>query len=246
MGFIFLSEVPSKMTLVGMAVGIGGILCVTRPTFLGFHGEGTMEPIAAALALGAAMVGGLAFVVIRHLREVDVLVLLSSTFGAQALFGFAASWFVCGVFSSTPRFSFSVSETLGMVTVGTTAFFGQQAMTLGAQRERAAVASAIRTLDVPLSYMVQINLFRQERLSILGVLGSALVCSSVLLLVVEKFYSESDNFDTNARAVKGKTVAASSSQPTCLGQSEAAVNAAQKPAAQETVGEAGKLLKQVA
>merc|ERR1712217_525930 len=145
----------------------------------------------------------------------------------------------------------SPTEIFGMVTVGTAAFLGQQAMTLGGQRERAAVASAVRTLDVPLSYIVQVSFFRQERLSILGVCGSVLVCSSVLLLVAEKLHVESSDGHANARVANSSggvvfaKVAEVYAEPTYLGQSVDAIHEVEKPAGQST-REVGDLLRQTA
>jgi len=68
---IFLGEPLRRPDLIGIALGLTGVVLVSRPTFLFGGSEHPLDPLALGIAILGAIVGASAYVVVRKLRETD-------------------------------------------------------------------------------------------------------------------------------------------------------------------------------
>jgi drug/metabolite transporter (DMT)-like permease len=136
----FLAEALRPRELALAVVSLLGVVLVVRP----FHvmpGGGVGLPTAGvAAALGGAVLAAGAYTLVRRLRKHDAMVVV---------FWFAAVSVVGGFPLMLPSFVWPHGlDWLLLFAVGVATFLGQVTMTLGLQRERAGLATAVSYLQI--------------------------------------------------------------------------------------------------
>jgi len=137
---VFLGERLSLREVLLALVSLAGVALVVRPAGL-FGGAGASLPaLPVASALSGAFLAACAYVIVRHLRRHDAMVVV---------FYFAGLSSVAALPFMLPDMVWPRgSEWLVLLGVGVSTFLGQVFLTLGLQRERAARATAMGYLQI--------------------------------------------------------------------------------------------------
>jgi drug/metabolite transporter (DMT)-like permease len=137
--WLFLGERLRRGELLLAAVSLAGVALVVRPAGL-FSAAPSLPMLPVVSALSGALLSATAYVIVRHLRGHDAMVVVFyfaglSSLGALPFMLPDVVW---------PR----GEEWLVLLAVGVTTFLGQVFLTLGLQRERAARATAMGYLQI--------------------------------------------------------------------------------------------------
>lgn len=166
----FLGERLRSAELALALAGLAGVVLVVRPAGLG---GGALPAIPVASSLTAAVLAAVAYVLVRHLRDHDPMLVVFSFAGVTSLAALPLSLpgFV------TPR----GGEWAVLLAVGVSTFLGQLFLTLGLQRERAGRAMTIGYVQVVFATIWGILVFGQ-RPGTATLLGAAVIIGSAALL----------------------------------------------------------------
>lgn len=169
-----LGERLRPLLLAGTAVCLVGVVLVAQPAFLfGTRADG-LDLVGVGLALGSAVLSGLAYTFVRQLRTTDhplTIVLYLGGAGMALSLPFAGSW---------------VWPTLGawaaLLGIGVSTQVGQLCLTRGLHLLEAGTATAIGYLQIVFAFGWGLLVFG-ETPEALSFGGALLVLSSVLLIV---------------------------------------------------------------
>ncbi|XP_071814828.1 solute carrier family 35 member G1-like [Apostichopus japonicus] len=175
---IFLNEDLFIIDILLILANIGGLIFIAKPHFIFGHDvddddESDHNLIGAVAALGAAISASFTFILVRKLVERDtydpyVILLLKSIVGF-GLFGLELS------INSTPFMNIpSGYDWLQLVFVCTTGVGACATAYLALQTEGAGTVAVISTLQVGISYVLQVA-FTDETVSLLSILGAVLI-----------------------------------------------------------------------
>eukprot|EP01041_Mallomonas_annulata_P005893 gene5893-11900_t len=186
--YLLLGEEWLLSERMATVISLAGVVLVVKPTVIfGSPDSGTDTPVSVVgviLGLSGALVAGAVFIILRMLGTSSKMpwpnVCLVQGIG-QILLA-PPSLFITG-----EEFSFSPSSTqlnlmLIAAFIGT---FSQVAMTIGMQREKSALAGAMRMSDVVFGFIWQ-KMLTDDEINLLSLLGAALIVSSILLVIVVK------------------------------------------------------------
>jgi len=158
----------------GLAVvGLLGVVVMVRPAgLLGLAGPPLpLVPVAASVT--AALLAAVAYVLVRHLRHHDAMLVVFYFAGLSSLVAFPLM---------LPVFVWpSGNEWPLLLAVGVTTLLGQIFLTLGLQRERAARAVTAGYLQIVFATLWG-ALFFAERPSLTTAIGAAIIVATTLLL----------------------------------------------------------------
>ena len=90
-----LRERTAGVVLAGIAVSLVGVALIARPSFLFGAGLDALDPLAVAAVVAASMLSGLAYTLVRKLRETDapdVIIFYLSWVGVVAALPFLGGW----------------------------------------------------------------------------------------------------------------------------------------------------------
>eukprot|EP00899_Mesostigma_viride_P015257 jgi/Mesvir1/23732/Mv18673-RA.1 len=189
---VFLKEKWGAREMAGTFCGFMGVLLVTQPAMI--FGPGASDGAGAAstnnesydafaifMALMGALLGGLAYVIVRK----------AGTNGEDPLvivFAFAFLSLPCSVVGMLMLQHFVMPtplDILGLIGVGVTAFCAQVFLTRGLQLEKAGRATSIQYVKVLGTYLLGVT-FLHEVPSLLGALGALLIASASLFIAMDK------------------------------------------------------------
>lgn len=156
----------------GLALlGLLGVVVIVRPA--GAFGGAPLPALPVASSVTAAVLAGVAYVLVRHLRRHDAMLVVFSFAGVTSL---AALPLMLPVFV-WPR----GTEWLVLLGVGLSTFFGQVFLTLGLQREQAGRATTVGYLQIVFATVWGALVFG-DRPTPATALGAAIIVGATLLL----------------------------------------------------------------
>ncbi|AKF04744.1 DMT family transporter [Sandaracinus amylolyticus] len=151
---IFLHEPLRRSDLAGIALGLGGVVLVSRPTFLFGGEERALDPIALGVAVLGAIVAASVYVVVRKLRATEhpLVVVLQFPMLTVPL----TLPLVIPVWQWPTPF-----EWLVLLGVGVFTQIGQVKMTEALHLEPAARATAVSYVQILFAVIFGVVLFRE-------------------------------------------------------------------------------------
>lgn len=139
----FLKETLGLRGVLCIGITLLGVLLVARPSFL-FHTATTLDPLAVAVALCAAVFSAGALVTVRFLatHEHPLTIIAYPTMISLVLGPIldGGNWLVP-----------TLQESLYLLAVAIVMNIGQHFMTLAYQKERAAIIAAVGYIEIPLA-----------------------------------------------------------------------------------------------
>mmetsp|Transcript_35229 Transcript_35229/g.64363 ORF Transcript_35229/g.64363 Transcript_35229/m.64363 type:complete len:415 (-) Transcript_35229:160-1404(-) len=187
---VVLGERPSLLGGIALFSGFVGAVLIAKPSFLQLGHEDEMDSSTGMSwshmsAIGCGMFGGFVFVILRKMKKEHHFAIMNWQMMGEALVGIALSQ----AFVGPPDFrSLHWWHWLVLLSYGICAFIAQLCQTLGARLQNVAAGSCIRTLDVLLSYTVQLVFFPDDAFDVLSLFGSGCIVCSVILLVLERVF----------------------------------------------------------
>jgi len=137
---VFLGERARPRELVLTALGLIGVAVMVRPSGLLGLGAAPLPLVPVAAGLAAALLAAVAYVLVRHLRRHDYMLIVFYFAGLTSLLAFPLM---------LPSFVWPRGgEWPMLLAVGLTTLFGQIFLTLGLQRERAGRATTIGYVQI--------------------------------------------------------------------------------------------------
>lgn len=174
---IFLRERTTKAVGLGIALALGGVVLVVRPSFL-FGGASHGGGVYAAVAVLSALLSSIAMMLLRRVGQTE---------SAEAI-AVHFSLFAALVLAIVAAFDFRVPtarDAAFMIAAGVCAGFAQIAMTRAYALEQAARVSAMSYLAVVASALLG-ALALGERPPLVAVLGMALVVAGGVVVTFGK------------------------------------------------------------
>lgn len=172
-----LRERTAGVVLAGIAVSLVGVALIARPSFLFGDGLGALDPLAVAAVVGASMLSGLAYTLVRKLRETD----------APNVIIFYLSW--VGVVAALPFLGGWVLPTgwawLWLLGAGLSTQIGQICLTRGLHLEQAGRAVSVGYLQVVFAFVWGALVFGSVP-GLESLTGAALIVGSVLLIARQR------------------------------------------------------------
>lgn len=169
----FLRERIGKWVLGGTAVSLLGVVMIAQPQFL-FGGTG-LDPLAVGAAVGASILAGSVYTIVRKLRETDhplVIVLSLAWVGALGALPFALT----GAWTMPSPEAWAL-----LLGIGITTQVGQVYLTRSLHALPAGRATAIGYVQIVFAFVLGIVFFATVP-NLWSLIGAALVLASVLLL----------------------------------------------------------------
>lgn len=174
---IFLRERTTKAVGLGIALALGGVVLVVRPSFL-FGGASHGGGVYAAVAVLSALLSSIAMMLLRRVGQTE---------SAEAI-AVHFSLFAALVLAIVAAFDFRVPtarDAAFMIAAGVCAGFAQIAMTRAYALEQAARVSAMSYLAVVASALLG-ALALGERPPLVAILGMALVVAGGVVVTFGK------------------------------------------------------------
>ena len=169
-----LGERVGRAVGLGLALSLGGVLLISRPSFLLGADAGGLDTLAVAAAAGGSVLSGAAYVLVRKLRRSDhpltVVFWLSWIGVALALPFCVARW--------APLDAGDVAVLVG---VGLATQAAQVFMTRGLHLEAAGRATAVGYLQVVFAFVWGAVVFGTEP-DVWSLAGAAVIVASTLLI----------------------------------------------------------------
>ena len=170
---VWLGERLSPRDFALALVGLLGVVVMVRPAGLFGLGGPPLPLIPVAAGLTAALLAAVAYVLVRHLRHHDAMLIVFyfagiSSLGALPLMLPSMVWPVG-------------SEWALLAAVGVSTLLGQIFLTLGLQRERAARATTMGYLQIVFATLWGVLVFA-ERPGIMSAVGAAIIVAATLAL----------------------------------------------------------------
>ncbi|CEM27833.1 unnamed protein product [Vitrella brassicaformis CCMP3155] len=175
-GLIARSMLKESYGIIEAACGLGCVIGVAM-TSLGsenFRTISTAEVCGISLCLLGALCQGLTYCIIRKIGRKAHYMQLVNSFALSGLF--ISPLFMLTVPSQAPisPSSFTVTNWCDLLMLGAFATFGQMLLNMGTQHVKACLASITRTLDIPISVLLQ-WWFLHDAPSFLSILGCCMV-----------------------------------------------------------------------
>ena len=170
---LILRERTAGMVIAGMAVSLAGVVLTAKPSFLFGESLGALEGLAVLGVLGASVGSGLAYTLVRKLRETDhplVIIFYLSWVGVVGSLPFAANW----VWPTGWAW-------LWLILAGLATQVAQIAMTRGLHLESAGRATTVGYLQVAFAFGWGVLVFGTVP-DALSIVGAVMICASVLLV----------------------------------------------------------------
>jgi len=196
---IFLKEPFGYIDTAAVAVGLTGVLLVSRPSAIFGHGENDLidassdvsdfeRIIAPFVAILGSIGAGSAVVCIRLLGMQGGLkpVVLAHAYGFATM-----AWAPLGFLfpGQAPHFDLFASGTWIAVGIGVLSSGYQVMLNTGMMRVPASIGSMMRNTDIVASYSWQVLLLGQSA-SVLGILGSVLIVGATVAQAVRKLKTQ--------------------------------------------------------
>ena len=188
LAWLFLRERMSGQELLGVLGAACGIVLIARPPAL-FGDVGVPISVAGVnLALFGATCAGLVVVLVRKLaQQLEWPVVLIAQAIGQVVLSYPAS-VALGRSWTIPT---DANVVLAMVGGGLCALGGQIALTIGLKGTRVGPASALRTSNMLMSFILQVIVTPSEALHWLSVCGALIVAGSCVLVAIAKMHRSS-------------------------------------------------------
>lgn len=170
----FLGERLGRRELVGLPLCLAGVTFVAQPSFLFGEGARSLDTLAVAVALAAAILSSVAYTTVRGLRETDDPLVVVFYFPLVATPA-AVPFMVTGALWPTPL------EWLLLGSVGVVTQIGQLFLTKGLHRERAGRATSMSYVQVIFAAAWGL-LFFHEVPNSLSMVGAALILCGMLVV----------------------------------------------------------------
>ena len=167
-----LRERTAGLVLVGMAVSLIGVALISEPSFL-FGSLDALDPLAVAAVVGASMLSGLVYTIVRKLRATDapnVIIFYLSWVGVVGALPFAGNWVMPSGWTW-----------VWLIGAGLTTQFGQIGLTRGLHLEKAGRAVAVGYLQVVFAFVWGAVVFGTLP-DLQSLAGAVLIVGSVLLI----------------------------------------------------------------
>jgi drug/metabolite transporter (DMT)-like permease len=168
-----LRERTAGLVLAGIGTSLVGVALIARPTFLFGDGLGALDGLAVAAAVGASILSGLVYTIVRKLRATDapnVIIFYLSWVGVVGALPFLGNWVL-------PT-GWAWAWLLG---AGLSTQLGQIFLTRGLHLERAGRAVSVGYLQVVFAF-VWGALFFGTIPGLQSLAGAVLIVGSVLLI----------------------------------------------------------------
>jgi drug/metabolite transporter (DMT)-like permease len=190
-GYFILGEPWRVPEMLATAVALLGAVLVIKPPFI--FGEAaqhvnnnnsSLYGIGVLYALLSSLAAGFANVFVRMLGTSAKLPWANVTFShalAQMFLSLPAAW----LFGEALLEPLTRRQVLYVLAAGLIGAPSQILLTIGLQREKSAVATAMRTSDVLFGYLWQL-LFTQDAVSAMSLGGSALITLAIVMIVLSK------------------------------------------------------------
>jgi drug/metabolite transporter (DMT)-like permease len=201
---IVLKERFTTLEALAIPFGFIGVVLVVQPTFIFGEpaaGSGSSQDIATlfklpyeaavACAIGSAFLAACAYLCVRALAapgrpKVESAVVVG-WFALAGLVIAPAGALISGEGFQAPQ---NAWQAVALIAVGLLGYGGQWLLNKGLMMEKAGPASAMRNIDVVLSFAFQAAL--GEGVSWLSVCGAAIICGATLLVAWSKMRSAPD------------------------------------------------------
>jgi drug/metabolite transporter (DMT)-like permease len=170
---VFLGERMGALETAPALLGLVGVAIMVRPEALTGATGAPLPLVPAVAAIVAALLGGVAYTLVRHLRDQDAMLVV---------FYFAGITSLVALPLMLPAFVWPRGwEWLMLLAVGVTTLFAQIFLTLGLQRERAGRATAAGYVQIVFASLWGALVFGElPRATTL--LGAAVIVASLVLL----------------------------------------------------------------
>ncbi|MEO0559084.1 MAG: DMT family transporter [Bacteroidota bacterium] len=170
---LILRERTAGLVIAGMVVSLVGVVLTARPSFLFGESAGGLHGLAVLAVLGASVGSGVAYTLVRKLRETDhplVIIFYLSWVGMLMALPFASNW----VWPSGWTW-------LWLLGAGLATQLAQIAMTRGLHLESAGRATTVGYLQVAFAFGWGVLVFGTVPDTI-SIAGAVMICASVLLV----------------------------------------------------------------
>ncbi|GAB5535222.1 MAG: DMT family transporter [Rubricoccaceae bacterium] len=170
---LILRERTAGLVIAGMAVSLAGVVLTAKPSFLFGESLGALEGLAVLGVLAASLGSGLAYTLVRKLRETDhplVIIFYLSWVGVVGALPFASNW----VWPTGWTW-------VWLLGAGLATQIAQIAMTRGLHLESAGRATTVGYLQVAFAFGWGVLVFGTVP-DTLSIVGAVLICASVLLI----------------------------------------------------------------
>ena len=198
---VALKEEMSFAQMVCVCFSSLGVVCVARPSFLGFRDDdpddtkGSIESdfsreVLVAIGLFGALCSACTNVLVRKLSDINGFVIVSWLLLSSLLVS-AVSTFAFQGNAMWPKSHLGVWSMI--VAIGFLGFLGQVFKTYGLKWENAGVGSMMRNLDLVFAFTFQVTILN-EKVHTLSVAGAALtLLSSITLGLVKRWETNAAN-----------------------------------------------------
>ena len=170
---LILRERTAGLVIVGMGISLTGVVLTAQPSFLFGDSLDALDTLAVLGVLAASVGSGLAYTLVRKLRETDhplVIIFYLSWVGVVGSLPFAGNW----VWPSGWTW-------LWLLGAGLATQIAQIAMTRGLHLESAGRATTVGYLQVAFAFVWGVLVFGTVP-DALSLGGAVLICASVLLV----------------------------------------------------------------
>ncbi|OQS07564.1 Drug/Metabolite Transporter (DMT) Superfamily [Thraustotheca clavata] len=181
---VLLQEALDPVCLTCALISFGGVICVSRPTFLfGEQDEAVVNGSKFAVLGGllAASAQALVYVSVRKLKELHFLVVINYFFLTCLIFSGFWMW----IFQENFVWPQSASIWASVIASGVFGYFGQLFLTKGFQLESVGIASIMRYLDIVFVFIWD-GLLIQEPINKWSILGALIICACAIAITVRK------------------------------------------------------------
>lgn len=184
LGVFILHEPWHIFEMISGGISIIGVALVTRPCFGLFKCEKPIDALGVVFALSAAFTTGVVYITLRILGTTASVPWYHITL-FQSVFIILLS--IPAMFILEPHIhqSFDMSTLKVLIFSGVVGTIGQVSMTVGLQREKSAMGTAMRSSDIIFGFVLQ-ALFTQEVVSPISLIGAACVLCSIVIIVIKK------------------------------------------------------------
>ncbi|OQR83668.1 Drug/Metabolite Transporter (DMT) Superfamily [Achlya hypogyna] len=184
LGVVLLHEKIDRFSLACAILSFGGVVCVSRPTFLfGAQDEAVTNgsKLAVLGGLGSASAQAMVYVAVRKLQRLDFLVVIHYFFLTSLLL--STIWITTieeGFVWAMPPSTWAVA-----VSTGVLGYLGQLFMTKGFQLENVGIASVMRYLDIVFVFIWEVTLLH-EPINPWSIVGALIICGCAIGIAVRK------------------------------------------------------------
>jgi len=213
----FMGDRFSVMEVVATVLSITGVVLVARPPLLFGAGAAAARSSASITAGAMSRQGTVALCMLGAASNGAIPVIISgipkgkahwmSLLLSFALFGVTMSSIALLTGLQVARWpsieKAGIRPWAGLLAIGLAATLAQSFWNMGCQRERPQVAAITRQLDVPLSFVWQVALFRESPM-LASLFGAGMVLMSTSTVLGQKLFCATSKPDQGARELPSK------------------------------------------